>query len=77
MKKEIEGSDLREEVDMLKEKLEEVRKEVIARAKNKVEGGRNGSWIEHIRLNKVRSRREEGLGRQGEWVKLRKEKVES
>ena len=59
---------MREEVDSLKEKLEEVRKEVSVRPKNRDEGGRSGNGREHVRLNTVRTKSEGGTGNQGEWI---------
>ena len=47
---------MREEVDRLKGKMEEVVMEVSIRSKNRVEGGRNGNGIEQVRSNNVRVR---------------------
>ena len=40
---------MREDVDRLKEKVEEVRKEVSDRPKNRVERGRSENRIEQVR----------------------------
>ena len=56
---------LKEEVDTLKGKIEEVRKEVRVRPKNRGEGGWSGNGIEQVGLNNVRARSEEGTGNQG------------
>ena len=45
-KAEVEARILREEVDRLKGKVEEVRKEVSVRPRNRIEGGRSGNGIE-------------------------------
>ena len=55
---EIEVRSLREEVDRLKGKVEEVRNEVSVRPKNRAEGGRSKNGIEQVILNNVRSRSE-------------------
>ena len=71
---------MREEVDGLKGKVEEVRKEVSVNPKNRAEGSRSGNGIEQVKLYNVRAKSEEGTGRQVEWIKVkegRSKKVES
>ena len=58
-KAEVEDRNLRE----LKGKVEEVRKKVSVRPKNKAEGGRSENGIGQVRLNNVRTRSEEGTGK--------------
>ena len=48
---EVEARNLRKEVDRLKGKVEEVRKEVSVSPKIRIEGGRSGNRIEHVELN--------------------------
>ena len=64
-----EARNLREELDRLKGKVEEVRKEVNVRSKNRVEGGRSGNETEHVRLDKSK----EGAGKQDEWIQVKGE----
>ena len=54
---------MREEVNRLKGKMEEVRKEISVRPKNIVEGGRSRKGIEQIRLNNVRNKSKGGTGK--------------
>ena len=65
--KSIETRNLREEVNRLRGKVKEIRKEVSIRLKIRAEGGRNGNRIGQIRLNNyARTRSEEGTGKQCE-----------
>ena len=57
---EVEARNLREEVDRLKEKVEEVRKEVSVRPKNRGVGCTSENGIGQARLNNVRARSEQG-----------------
>ena len=68
---EVEAGNLREEVDRLKGKVEEVRIEISVRPKNKAEEVEVGFLIGQIRLNNVRTRSEEGTGKQCEWIKVK------
>ena len=65
------GRNLREEVDKIKVKVEEVRKQVSVKSKNRTEGGRSWNRLEQVIFNNVRARTEEGPGKQGEWIKVR------
>ena len=60
----VEARNLREFIDRLKGKAEEVRKEISVRPRNRAEGGRSGNGIDQIRLNNVRVRSEKGTGKQ-------------
>ena len=60
---------MREEIDKLKGKVEEVVKEFSVRPKNMVEEGRSGNGIEWIRLIMLELS-EEGK-RKGEWIKVK------
>ena len=60
--------DLKKEVDTLKGKI----KEVIVSPKNSAEEGRSRNGIEQIRLNNIRARREEGPGKHGEWINVKR-----
>ena len=69
-----------EGVDILKGKVEEVKKEVIVRPKTRVEGSRSRNRIEQVGLNNDRVRSEEGRMKKGEWTKVKggkSKKVES
>ena len=68
---EVEARNLREEVDNLKGKVEEIRKEVSVRPKNRVEGGRRGNGTKQIILNNTRTKSEERTGKQGEWIMVK------
>ena len=61
-------------IDRLNGKEEEVRKEVSVRPKNRAEGGISWNGIERVILNNVRARIEEGIGNQGEWIKVKEER---
>ena len=50
-KAEVKARNLREEVDRLKGKVEEARKDISVRPKNRADGVRNRSRIEQVRLN--------------------------
>ena len=63
---------MKEEVDRLKEKIEEVGNYVCVRPKNRVEGGRTRNGLEQDRLNNIRAS-EEGLGKEGELIKVKEE----
>ena len=63
--------------DRLKEKIEEERKEVSVRPKNKDEGGRIKNSIEQVRLNNVGARSEEGSRKQVERIKVKVESPEN
>ena len=54
---------MREEVNRLNGKVEELRKKVSVRPKNRIEEGRSENEIEQVRLNNVRSKSEEGTGK--------------
>ena len=71
-KAQVEARNLREEADRLKGKVEELRKENSVRPKNWAEGGRRGNGIEQVRLNNVWAKSEEGTGKQGEWIKVKR-----
>ena len=70
-KSEVEARNLKEEVDRLKGKVEEVRKEVSIRQKNRTEEGRSRNRIVQVRLNNDRVRSEDGRRMQGEWTKVK------
>ena len=60
---------MREKVDRLKWKVEEVKMEIGVGPK--AEEVRSGNGIEQVRLNNVRASSEEGTGKQGEWIKVK------
>ena len=61
---------MREEVERLKGKIDEVRKEVNIKSKNRAEGGRSRNGVTQVRLNNVRAKSEKGLEKQGERIKV-------
>ena len=62
---EVKHRNLIEKIDRLKEKIEEVKKEVSVRTKNRAEGGRSENGIEQVGLNNFIARSEEGTRKQG------------
>ena len=51
---------MREELDILEGKVEEVKKEVSIRPKNRIEGGRSRNRIEQVGLSNDRGGNEDG-----------------
>ena len=71
---------MREDVDRLKGKVGEVRKQVSVRPKNRVEGGKNRNGVEQDILNNFKIKNKEGTGKQNEWIKVQggsRKKVEN
>ena len=71
---------MREDVDRLKGKVGEVRKQVSVRPKNRVEGGKNRNGVEQDILNNFKIKNKEGTGKQNEWIKVKggsRKKVEN
>ena len=70
-KAEVEARILRKEVDRLKGKVEEVRKEVDVRPKIRIELCSSRNRIEQVGLINDRVRSEDGREMQGEWTKVK------